>query len=65
MQTFTEMAQAAIASSEDKKEQFKYLKQAAYEATGQYLSSTVLIEKLNQTRADLAPKVDMQAFLAS
>ena len=65
MQTFTEMAQDAIKSTDDKKAQYKVLKDAVYEATGQYIASTVLIEKLNEVRADMAPKVDMQAFLAS
>ena len=65
MKSFTQMAQEAIAATSDKKAQYNLLKDAVYEATGKYLTSKQLIDKLNETRAALEPQVDMEAFLLS
>jgi hypothetical protein len=64
MKTLNELAQEAITVTDDKKQQFAWLKQEVYTLTGQYLASTLLIERLNQARDLAKPKIDMAAFLS-
>ena len=64
MKTLNQLAQEAIQVSEDKKVQFKHLKDEVYRLTGEYYEAELLIKRLNLARESLKPTYDKEAFLA-